>query len=122
MKLLNIKIENDNNDNFFQNFSFEFDNKNENDAKLLNIGKMYYASLINMVKTLLDISKIKKENNVIDYFIDEKKFLCVFLNLAENIKCKCFYRFFLLLYIKSIIVIDKNTKIPNIELDKIINN
>ncbi len=40
-----------------------------------------------MVKTLLDISKIKKDNNVMDFFINEEKFIHVFINLTENIKC-----------------------------------
>jgi hypothetical protein len=54
---LNIKIENVNPDNILNNFSFKFDEKNEGDKKLLNIGKEYYNSLIDMVKTLLDIEK-----------------------------------------------------------------
>ena len=48
--------------------SFKFDEKNENDLQLLKIEKKYYNSIIDMIKNLLEVSKIKKDNNVVDLF------------------------------------------------------
>ena len=57
-----------------------------------------------------------------DFFINKEKFILVFKNLMENIKCKCFYKYFLLTYIKNIITIYNEINIPNIIFDGIIKN
>ena len=93
LEFSSIKNENENLDNIFDDFSFIFNPKNEEDNILLKIGNDYYESLIDMVKKLLTISKIKKDNNVLDFFV-KTKFEEEFIDLTENIKCKCFYSFF----------------------------
>ena len=100
--------------------SFKLNDKNEDDLELLKIGDNYYDSLIKMIKNILQISKIDKENNVIDNFLDKRKFNEVFIKLMENIKCKCFYNYFLFQYIKNRIVISGEFMFPKIILEDII--
>ena len=104
---------NENLNNIFDDFSFIFNQKNEEDNLLLKIGNDYYESLIDMIKKLLTISKIKKDNNVLDFFV-KTKFEKEFINLTENIKCKCFYSFFWLTYIEKLIRIGNDINLPKI--------
>ena len=123
LKLIGIKdekIKNINLDEFM--FSFKFDGSNEDDLQFLKIGENYYKSIIDMIKNLLEISKIKKDNNVVDFFIHGQKFKEVFISLIENIKCKCFYHYFLLQYIKNNIDINDEFVFPKITLKDIIKN
>ena len=101
-------------------FSFKFNDKNEDDLQLLKIGEKYYNSIIDMIKNLLEISKIKKDNNVVDFFIHKQKYKEVFINLMENIKCKCFYQNFLFQYVKNNIDINDQFIFPKIILEEII--
>ena len=122
LKLFGIKETNYNTKNIKENFiSFKIDEKNEDDLQLLKIGDNYYNNLIDMVKKLLEISKIRKDNNVMDFFIKQKKFQDVFISLMENIKCKCFYQFFWLQYIKNNIELDDEFNFPKIIFEEIIN-
>ena len=100
--------------------SFKLNDKNEDDLELLKIGDVYYDSLIKMIKNILHISKINEKNNVIDNFLDKRKFNEVFIKLMENIKCKCFYNYFLFQYIKNMIVISDEFMFPKIILEDII--
>ena len=100
--------------------SFKFDEKNENDLQLLKIGEKYYNSIIDMIKNLLEVSKIKKDNNVVDFFIHKQKYKEEFINLFENLKCKCFYQFFLLQYVKINIDINGENIFQKIILEEII--
>ena len=123
LKLIGIKEENIkyiNLDEYF--FSFKFDENNEEDLQFLKIGEKYYKSIIDMIKNLLEISKIKKDNNVIDFFIHEQKYKEVFINLMENIKCKCFYHDFLFQYVKNNIELNEEFIFPKIILKDIIKN
>jgi len=80
LETFGIKEEDNNYKNIGENlFSFKLDEKNKDDSKLLQIGKDYYDRLIEMVKILLEISKIKKDSNVMDFFINQKNFLNVFV-------------------------------------------
>ena len=100
--------------------SFKLNDKDKNDLDLLKIGDDYYNSLIKMIRNILQISKINKENNVIDNFLDKRKFDEVFIKLMENIKCKCFYNYFLFQYIKNWIMISDEFVFPKIILEDII--
>ena len=100
--------------------SFKFDEKNENDLQLLKLGEKYYNSIIDMIKNLLEVSKIKKDNNVVDFFIHKQKYKEEFINLFENLKCKCFYQFFLLQYVKINIDINGENIFQKIILEEII--
>ena len=44
----------------------------------------------------------------------------IFINLIENIKFKCFYQFFWLMYMESLIVFDNNITFKNIEFSDVI--
>ena len=114
LEILSIKNENNKLENIWDNFSFVFDFKNKEDNILLKIGNDYYDSLIEMIKKLLIISKIRRDNNVLDFFLDKKKYQEEFINLTENIKCKCFYKFFLLSYLEKNILINEELNFPKI--------
>ena len=111
LKFSIIKNVNENLDDIFDEFSFVFNYKNKEDNILLKFGNDYYENLIDMVKKLLKISKIKKDNNVLDFF-DKKIFQEEFIALMENIKCKCFYSFFWLTYIEKNILIGDEINLP----------
>ena len=123
LKLIGINEENIKNISLDEStFSLKFDENSKDDLKFLKIGENYYESIINMVKNLLEISKIKKDNNVVGFFINEKKFKKVFINLMENIKCKCFYNYFLFQYVKNNININDEFIFPKIILRDFIKN
>ena len=122
LNFLNIKKQ-DNMDNIIENISFNFDEYKEfkeYDEQLLNIGNCYFESLVDMIKQLLVIAKIKKNNNVMEFVINKEKFMKIFINLIENIKFKCFYQFFWLMYMESLIVFDNNITFKNIEFSDVI--
>lgn len=122
LNFLNIKKP-DNMDNIIENISFNFDEYKEfkeYDEQLLNIGNCYFESLVDMIKQLLVIAKIKKNNNVMEFVINKEKFMKIFINLIENIKFKCFYQFFWLKYMESLIVFDNNITFKNIEFSDVI--
>lgn len=114
LKDLCIENVNNNLENIWENFSFVFDPKNKEDNTLLEIGRNYYDSLIEMIKKLLTMSKIRKDNNVLEFFIDKEKYQEEFTSLMENIKCKCFHKFFLLSYLEKNILIEDESNFPNI--------
>lgn len=123
LKLIGINEENIKHINLEESsFSFKFNESNEDDLQFLKIGEKYYKSIIDMIKNLLDISKIKKDNNVVDFFIHEQKYKKVFISLMENIKCKCFYHYFLFQYVKNNIEINDEIIFPKIILKDIIKN
>ena len=103
-----------------ENISFQIDENEEANKQLNDIGQEYYDSIISMLKDLLDTSKIKNEQNVVKFFIKKNKFFEVFNNLAENLKCKCFYRYFWFNYIKNQVILNYKIDLEKIILDKII--
>ena len=120
MTLLKIKYETI--DNIPNSVSFQFKEDNEDNKELVSIIQEYYDSLVNMIKDLLDTSKIKNNNSVMNYFVDKHNFFGVFNNLIENLKCKCFYRYFLFNYIKSNILLHFQINMEKIGLDEIMEN
>lgn len=82
------------------NYAFVIDKEDDNELK--KIVNDYHDSIIFMIEELLNISKIKNDKNVVNIFINKDKFFNVFNNLFENMKFKCFYRYFLLDYLKKI--------------------
>ena len=103
-----------------ENISFQIDQNEEANKQLKEIGKEYYDSIIKMLKDLLDTSKIKNNKNVVNFFINEDKFFEVFNNLTENLKCKCFYRYFLFNYIKNKSFLGYKIDLEEIKFDNII--
>ena len=55
-----------------------------------------------------------------EFVINKEKFMKIFINLIENIKFKCFYQFFWLMYMESLIVFDNNITFKNIEFSDVI--
>ena len=123
LKLINMKSIDDfdcNCDNIFDILTFKFGEDDEIDKNLIKIGDNYFNSLIDMIKELLETAKIKKNNKIMDFFINKERFMEKFKSLIENIKCKCFYKDFWLKYVNNLIEFDKSIKIKNIELVNII--
>ena len=83
-------------------FNYEFVIDKEDDDELKKIVNDYYDSIIFMIEELLNISKIKNDKHVVNIIINKDKFFNVFYNLFENIKFKCFYRYFLFDYLERI--------------------
>ena len=105
---------------FKKKISFQID-LNEDDKKQLNeLGEEYYNSIINMLKDLLDTSKIKNDKNIVNFFVNKNKFFEVFNNLVENLKCKCFYKYFWFNYIKTQAVLNYKIDLEKIKFDEII--
>ena len=107
-------------DNIFDILTFKFGEDDEIDKNLIKIGNNYFNSLIDMIKELLETAKIKKNNKIMDFFINKERFMEKFKSLIENIKCKCFYKDFWLKYVNNLIEFDNSIKIKNIELVNII--
>ena len=115
-----LKIKTNNIDTVQENISFNFIENEEFNEQLVKLGKQYYDSILNMIKELLDVAKIKKDNNVMNFFINQKKFFAMFNNLAENIKYKCFYRYFLFNHIKSMGIFYNQINLEKLTLENII--
>ena len=120
LELLKIKTENNNFEAIPMDFSFKTSNNINADEKLKIIGKEYYDSMTTMIKELLDIAKIKKNNNVLKFLKKKKKFLIMFNNLTENLRYKCFYKFVLFEYIKNLVAFNNGIVLNKIILKEII--
>ena len=117
MKLMKIKY--DMTDSFPIYFSLKLEDNKEENKEIQNIVNEYYSTIVNMIKELLDLSKIKNDNNIINFFINKVKFVGVLNSLIENLKCKCFYRYFLFNYIKNMTLLDLQINLDKIVLDEI---
>ena len=117
MKLM--KINYDMTDSFPKYFSLKLEDNKEENKEIQDIVDEYYSSTVNMIKELLDLSKIKNDNNIINFFINKDKFVGVFNYLIKNLKCKCFYRYFLFNYIKNMTLFDFQINSDKIILDEL---
>jgi len=82
---------------------FTYNEKSDQDNKILEIGKEYYNKLIKYVKNLLNALVRKKPNydemqRLLELFnnnVKENNYIISFKDLIENWKCKDFYHYYL---------------------------
>ena len=120
LTLLKIKTENNDSKGIQIDFPFQTNKGEKNDEQLKSIGEEYYKSMKEMIKELLDIAKIKNNNNIMKFFIDEKQFFYVFNTLTENLRYKCFYKHVIFEFIKAKVSMVNKITLNNITLKDII--